>query len=97
MVDALLDFTGAEARTLRPDRQPTDLKVLTAQTASMFRVGRRTRRADLHGGRSRPAGDRRSRPGMWATTVTNLVSNAVKYTRRGGIRISLDVTQRRRC
>ena len=38
VVDALLDFTGAEARTLRPDRQPTDLAELTGQTASMFRA-----------------------------------------------------------
>ena len=38
MVDALLDFSGAEARTLNPDRQPTDLADLTAQTCSMFRA-----------------------------------------------------------
>ena len=38
MVDALLDFSGAEAGTLNPDRQPTDLADLTAQTCSMFRA-----------------------------------------------------------
>ncbi len=37
MVDALLDFSGAEARTLAPDRRPTDLAGLTADVASMFR------------------------------------------------------------
>ena len=37
MVDALLDFSGAEAGSLNPDRQPTDLADLTAQTCSMFR------------------------------------------------------------
>jgi signal transduction histidine kinase/DNA-binding response OmpR family regulator len=93
MVDALLDFTGAEARTLRPDRQLTDLNVLTAQTASMFRA------AAEHAGLTfqvrvpdRPitvAVDR----GMWTTIVTNLVSNAVKYTVAGGISISTHVTE----
>ena len=37
MVDALLDFSGAEAGTLEPDRQPIDLAGLTADVASMFR------------------------------------------------------------
>ena len=37
MVDALLDFSGAEAGTLNPDRQPIDLAELTAETSSMFR------------------------------------------------------------
>ena len=37
MVDALLDFSGAEHRSLDPDRQPIDLAALTADTASMFR------------------------------------------------------------
>jgi signal transduction histidine kinase len=39
LVDALLDFSGAEeAGTVNPDRQPTDLADLAAQTCSMFRA-----------------------------------------------------------
>lgn len=42
MVDALLDFSGAEAGTPNPDLQPTDLADLTAQTCSMFGPPRNT-------------------------------------------------------
>jgi signal transduction histidine kinase len=93
MVDALLDFTGAEARTLRPDRQLSDLNVLTTQTASMFRAAAEhaglTFTVDVPDGPVTVAVDR----GMWATIVTNLVSNAVKYTHHGSIRIGLTVTE----
>ena len=37
MVDALLDFSGAEAGTLAPDRQPIDVAAATEEVASMFR------------------------------------------------------------
>ncbi len=89
MVDALLDFSGAEHRSLDPDRQPIDLAALTADTASMFRS------AAEHAGLSfdvdvpaaplTAAADR----AMWSTIVTNLLSNALKYTDRGGIRVRL--------
>ena len=89
MVDALLDFSGAEAGTLNPDRQPTDLADLTAQTCSMFRAT--AEHAGLYFTVEIPdtpitvAVDR----AMWTTIVTNLVSNAIKYTTRGGIQIRL--------
>ena len=92
MVDALLDFSGAEAGTLNPDRQPTDLAELTAQTCSMFRAA--AEHAGLDFTVEIPdtpvtvAVDR----AMWSTIVTNLVSNAMKYTTRGGIRIWLTAT-----
>jgi signal transduction histidine kinase/DNA-binding response OmpR family regulator len=93
MVDALLDFTGAEARTLRPDLQPTDLAETTADAASMFRAAAEhaglTFTVDVPDRPVTVAVDR----GMWATIVTNLVSNAVKYTHHGSIRIGLTVTE----
>ena len=80
MVDALLDFSGAEARTLNPDRQPTDLADLTAQTCSMFRAAAEHAGLAFHvevpDAPMTVAVDR----AMWSTIVTNLVSNAVKYT-----------------
>jgi signal transduction histidine kinase/DNA-binding response OmpR family regulator len=92
MVDALLDFTGAEARTLHPDRQPTDLAEATADTASMFRA------AAEHAGLTfqvtvpdtpvTAAVDR----GLWTTIVTNLLSNAVKYTSCGGVQVTVAAT-----
>jgi len=92
MVDALLDFSGAEAGTLNPNRQPTDLSDLTAETCSMFRAT--AEHAGLEFTVEMPdapmtvAVDR----AMWSTIVTNLVSNALKYTPRGGIRIQLAAT-----
>ena len=83
MVDALLDFSGAEARTLHPDRQPTDLADLTAQTCSMFRAAAEhaglTFTVEVPDAPLTVAVDR----AMWSTIVTNLVSNAVKYTPHG--------------
>jgi signal transduction histidine kinase/DNA-binding response OmpR family regulator len=89
MVDALLDFSGAEAGTLNPNRQPTELADLTAETCSMFRAT--AEHAGLAFSVEMPdtpmtvAVDR----AMWSTIVTNLVSNALKYTPRGGIKIRL--------
>jgi len=92
MVDALLDFSGAEARTLNPDLQATDLADLTAEVCCMFRA------AAEHAGLGftvevpdAPVTAQVDRA-MWSTIVTNLVSNAVKYTAHGDIRIRLSAT-----
>jgi DNA-binding response OmpR family regulator/anti-sigma regulatory factor (Ser/Thr protein kinase) len=91
MVDALLDFSGAEARILTPDRRPSDLAGLTADVASMFRstaerVGLRFD-VDVPTAPLTAMVDR----AMWSTIVTNLVSNAVKYTQQGLISVRLAV------
>ncbi len=92
MVDALLDFSGAEAGTLTPDRQPTDLADLTAQTCSMFRAAAEHAGLDFTVEIPDPPMTVAVDRGMWSTIVTNLVSNAIKYTTRGSIRISLTAT-----
>jgi len=93
MVDALLDFSGAEARTLHPDLQPTDLAEATADTASMFRAAAEhaglTFQVNVPDTPVIVAVDR----GMWTTIVTNLLSNAVKYTRYGGVRVTVAATE----
>jgi signal transduction histidine kinase len=90
MVDALLDFAGAEAGTLNPDRQPTDLAGLTADVASMFRST--AEHAGLEFTVDLPPSPVTARVdrAMWTTIVTNLLSNAVKYTQQGAVRIRLD-------
>ena len=92
MVDALLDFSGAEARTLHPDRQPTDLADLTAQTCSMFRAAAEHAGLEFHvevpDAPLTVSVDR----AMWSTIVTNLVANSVKYTPHGSVRIRLTAT-----
>jgi signal transduction histidine kinase len=92
MVDALLDFSGAEARTLNPDRQPTDIADLTGQTCSMFRATAEHAgldfRVEIPDTPLVVAVDR----AMWSTIVTNLVANSVKYTHRGGVLVRLTGT-----
>jgi signal transduction histidine kinase/DNA-binding response OmpR family regulator len=89
MVEALLDFSGAEARTLKPALQPTDLVALTGEVASMFRAT--AEHAGLRFEVAAPADpvtalvDR----GMWSTIVTNLLSNAMKFTPSGGVEVAL--------
>ena len=89
MVDALLDFSGAQAGILAPDRQPIDLAGVTAEVASMFRSPAEHAglhfRVDLPDEPVTALVDR----AMWSTIVTNLLSNAVKYTPHGGIDIDL--------
>ena len=92
LVDALLDFSGAEAGTLDPDLQPTDLGGLTADVASMFRST--AEHAGLRFGVEVPPTPVTARVdrAMWSTIVTNLLSNAVKYTQQGGIDVLLAAT-----
>jgi len=91
MVNALLDFAQAEAGTLSPHLQSTDLTRLTAETASMFRstAEHACPRFDL---------DLPPTPtyflvdaAMWSTILTNLLANAVKYTAEGGVSVALRV------
>ena len=92
MVDALLDFSGAEVGTLKPDRQPTDLAGLTADLASMFRsAAHHAGLAFLVDVPQTPVVARVDRA-MWSTIVTNLLANAVKYTHRGRIETALRET-----
>ena len=89
MVDALLDFSGAEVNRLSPDRTRADLGALTADLASMFRS------TAEHAGLTftvtvpdDPVTAEVDRA-MWSTVVTNLVSNAVKYTRSGAVTVAV--------
>ncbi len=84
MVDALLDFSGGQGGVVLPDRRAVDLAVSTSEAAGMFRST--AQRAGLSFALRLPsepltaAVDR----SMWSTIVTNLVSNAVKYSSAGG-------------
>jgi signal transduction histidine kinase/DNA-binding response OmpR family regulator len=91
MVDALLDFSGAEGGVMLPDRRAVDLGVLTTEATAMFRST--AERAGLSFTVQVPSEpltavvDR----SMWSTIVTNLVSNALKYSSAGGgVQVTLD-------
>lgn len=89
MVNGLLDFVRIEAGRLHATYEPTDLSVLTTQLASVFRSA--VERAGLEYKVECPPLpepvyiDRE----MWEKIVLNLISNALKSTFDGEIRVSI--------
>ncbi|HEX6669095.1 MAG TPA: GAF domain-containing sensor histidine kinase, partial [Gemmatimonadales bacterium] len=89
LVNALLDFSRIEAGRVRASFRPTDLAALTTELTSSFHsaLERAGLRFEVH---SRPLPepvwvDR----DMWEKIVLNLLSNAFKFTLRGGITVEL--------
>ena len=88
VVAALLDLSRSESGALIPDREDIDLTSVTVDVVEGYRPvteGRLTLRVDMPTEPLRAYVDRT----MWTTIVTNLVNNAVKFTREGEIAVSL--------
>ncbi|WP_461008011.1 SpoIIE family protein phosphatase [Streptomyces capparidis] len=89
LVNTLLDFSRIEAGRMRASYEPVDLPQVTAELASVFRSA--VDRAGLGYEVDCPALpepvhiDR----GMWEKVVLNLLSNALKFTFRGSIRVGV--------
>ncbi len=89
LVNALLDFSRLEAGRVQARYQPTDLATLTSDLASNFRSA--CEKAGLEFRVYCPPlpepvyVDRE----MWEKIVLNLLSNAFKFTLRGGIQVTL--------
>lgn len=89
LVNGLLDFVRIEVGRMHANYQPTDLSLLTAQLASVFRSA--VERAGLKLIVDCPPlpdpvyVDRE----MWENIVLNLLSNALKATFEGEIRVSV--------
>jgi signal transduction histidine kinase/DNA-binding response OmpR family regulator len=89
LVNSLLDFSRIEAGRIQASYEPVDLAVLTAELASIFRSA--CERAGLAFDVDCPSlgelihVDR----DMWERIVLNLISNAFKFTFKGGISVSL--------
>jgi signal transduction histidine kinase/DNA-binding response OmpR family regulator len=89
LVNALLDFSRIEAGRVQAVYRPTDLATFTAELASSFRSA-----TDKAGLMLTVDVDTLSRtayvdPEMWEKIVLNLLSNAFKFTLRGGIEVRL--------
>jgi PAS domain S-box-containing protein len=89
LVNTLLDFSRIEAGRIQASYEPTDLAVLTAELASVFRSA--IERAGM-----RLVVDCPSLPEMtyvdremWEKVVLNLLSNAFKFTFEGEIAVSV--------
>ncbi|WP_433796060.1 chemotaxis protein CheB [Actinoplanes sp. CA-252034] len=94
LVGTLLDFSQAEAGRLRAAFVPTDLAALTTDIASMF-----TSAAEAAG--LKLTIDTPPLPGpvwvdaeMWEKIVSNLLSNALKFTWQGAIEVILRPVER---
>ncbi|MDR5782046.1 response regulator [Caballeronia sp. LZ065] len=89
LVNALLDFSRIEAGRIEIHRQPTDLARFTAELASLFRSAIETAglRLDIDVPET-PLLANIDRD-MWEKIVMNLLSNALKFTFDGVIRIAL--------
>jgi len=89
LVNSLLDFSRIEAGRVRASYQPTELGSLTSELVSNFhslleKAGL-TLRTDCPALPEPVYVDRE----LWEKIVLNLVSNAFKFTFKGGIRISI--------
>jgi PAS domain S-box-containing protein len=89
LVDTLLDFSQIEAGRLRARCEPVDLAALTRDIASLFRSA--IERAGLRLLVDCPplAQPVRVDRGMWERIVSNLLSNALKFTFDGTIAVRL--------
>ena len=93
VVEALLDISRGESGVLIPDREDIDLASVTADVVEGYRSvteGRLSLRVAIPAEPLRAYVDRI----MWTTIVTNLVNNAVKFTPKGEVAVSLSGDER---
>ena len=92
LVNTLLDFSRIESGRIDASYEPTDLSVLTANLASLFRSA--IERAGLQFVINCPPLQDRIYVDreMWEKIVFNLLSNALKFTFNGKIEVALEET-----
>ena len=89
LVNSLLDFSRIEAGRVRATYRPTDLASYTAELASNFRSACERANLALEVDCRELTQPVYVDADMWERIVLNLVSNAFKYTLRGGIHVTL--------
>ncbi|MCX4751046.1 SpoIIE family protein phosphatase [Kitasatospora sp. NBC_01287] len=89
LVNTLLDFSRIEAGRMQATYEPVDLAAVTAELASVFRSA--VTKAGLTFEVDCPPLEEPVRidRGMWEKIVLNLLSNALKFTFEGSIRVEL--------
>ncbi|WP_313739130.1 response regulator [Pseudomonas sp.] len=90
LVNSLLDFSRMEAGRMRASFAPVDLAVYTAELASSFRSAMTRAGLDFRidcASLGEPVWIDQE---LWEKVVLNLISNAFKYTLRGGVRVRME-------
>ncbi|WP_225448637.1 SpoIIE family protein phosphatase [Streptacidiphilus sp. P02-A3a] len=89
LVNTLLDFSRIEAGRMQATYEPVDLAAVTAELASVFRSA--VARAGLQLEVDCPPlpAPVHVDQGMWEKVVLNLLSNALKFTFEGSIRVAV--------
>ena len=88
LVNSLLDFTRVDAGSVTGAAQPVDLAAMTEDLVSVFRSAFEQAGIELVTA-IEPTGMLDVDVDMWESTVLNLMSNALKYTLRGSVRVTL--------
>ncbi|MBV8761575.1 MAG: GAF domain-containing protein, partial [Deltaproteobacteria bacterium] len=89
LVDALLDFSQIERSRERAVLEPTDLCTLTTDIASAFRSAIESAGLALRVDCAPDLPAVPVNPEMWEKIVSNLLSNALKFTFEGSITVTL--------
>ena len=91
LVEGLLDLARSDEGVLEPAVVPTDLAALTAEIASMVRSTITRAGLDLRVQIADLPDAVQVDPEMWAQIVSNLLSNAYKFTTAGSVSLELSV------
>ncbi|MCM4076354.1 SpoIIE family protein phosphatase [Paractinoplanes hotanensis] len=89
LVNALLDFSRIEAGRMQARFEPVDLANATAELASVFRSAIERTGLTFEVDTPPLAQPVHLDRGMWEKIVLNLLSNALKFTFSGGVRIAV--------
>ncbi|MFD5449484.1 SpoIIE family protein phosphatase [Streptomyces sp. NPDC127100] len=89
LVNSLLDFSRIEAGRMQARFEPTDLAMVTADLASVFRSAIDKAGLDFRIDCARLPEPVYIDRGMWEKVVLNLLSNALKFTFDGSIRVTV--------
>jgi signal transduction histidine kinase/ActR/RegA family two-component response regulator len=84
LIDDLLDVSRIVSGKLRLSPRPLELAGLVEEAADTCRSSARAKEIELHVAADRAAGTVHADPQRVRQIVWNLVSNAIKFTRRGG-------------